>query len=57
MSRGALLLIHIAPLRDDFVVAGVADPGEEPTETQSAFPGLNEPGYNEIVAKRCDVDQ
>jgi hypothetical protein len=30
---------------DEFVVAGVADPGERQTETRAGFPGLNEPGY------------
>ncbi len=38
--------IHIAPSRDDFVVAGVADPGERPTEKRTGLPGLNKPGCN-----------
>jgi hypothetical protein len=46
---GVLSSIHFVPFRDDFDVAGVADPGEKRTRFRCDFSGLSEPGYTQPI--------
>jgi hypothetical protein len=46
---GMLSWIHFVPFRDDFDVAGVADPGEKRTRFRCDSSGLSEPGYTQPI--------